>query len=174
MTKLYRYVGPEDIRTRATAASRGVRIESAGDLVDWMLRTDQRPNREGLVPITFVVDEQGSLHVADRGSEHIACSGGAPVLSAGEMFFGVVSRSVEAAEITNQSTGFCPEPESWPAVAAALDKAGIRHPGRFTQEVVFRLCLACGQRNIVQGGVCGKDLPARWNFDEQERRAGDG
>ncbi len=33
----------------------------------------------------------------------------------------------------------------------------------------IRRCLACGQRNIVKDdwfvcGVCGKDLPAAWNF----------
>jgi hypothetical protein len=76
---------------------------------------------------------------------------------------------VEVEEISNQSTGFCPEPESWPVVAAALDTLGVRHPGRFTLAVVFRRCPACGERNVVKDGwfacgVCGADLPAEWNF----------
>jgi hypothetical protein len=28
----------------------------------------------------------------------------------------------------NQSTGFCPQPESWSAVATALDRADVPHP----------------------------------------------
>src|SRR5437870_3719122 len=34
------------------------------------------------------------------------------------MFFLVEGDAVAAAEVTNQSTGYCPEPESWPAVSA--------------------------------------------------------
>ena len=75
----------------------------------------------------------------------------------------------EVAEASNQSTGFCPEPSSWPAVATALDRLGIQHPGRFTQEVVFRRCPAGGERNVVKDGwfacgMCGSDLPEEWNF----------
>jgi hypothetical protein len=91
------------------------------------------------------------------------------VLSAGELFFQVEGDRVEAAEASNQSTGFCPEPESWPAIAAAPDRVGVAHPGRFTTEVVFRRCEGCGERNAVKDGwfvcgVCGADLPAGWNF----------
>src|SRR5262245_52318542 len=121
MPRLYEYVGPDDIRRKALTAPAGVRIESALDLENWARQTGQRPNREGLIAVTFVVDEQGDLRVADRGSEHVACSGGRPVLSAGELFF----LAAEVAEVSNQSTGFCPEPESWPVVAAALDRAGL-------------------------------------------------
>src|SRR5262245_46362762 len=121
MAKLYRYVGPEDIRRRASGGQSGVRVESVHDLDAWIRETAQRPNREGLIAVTFVVDERGSLRVADRGSEHIACSAGRPVLSAGELF----CLASEVAEVSNQSTGFCPEPESWPVVAAALDRAGL-------------------------------------------------
>jgi hypothetical protein len=165
MPRLYEYVGPEDIRRRVLAAPAGVRIESPLDLENWARQTGLRPNRAGLIAATFVVDEQGNLCVADRGSEHLACSGGRPVLSAGELFF----LASEVLEISNQSTGFCPEPESWPAVASALDRAGLRHPGHLTREVVFRRCPACGQRNIVKDdwfacGVCGAGLPANWNF----------
>ena len=175
MTKLYHYVGPEDIRKRAAAAQAGVRIESALDLDKWIRAAGQRPNLEGVVAVTFVVDEQRSLRIADRGSEHIACSGGRPVLSAGELFLRPSARGVEVTEVSNQSTGFCPDPESWPAVAAALDRIGISHPARFTREVIFRRCPACGQRNIVKEGwfvcgVCGADLPCDWNFDVPDEK----
>jgi hypothetical protein len=139
------------------------------ELEAWMRQAGQRPNRQGVVVVTFVVDEQGELRVADRGSEHIACSGGGRVLSAGEMFFARTDGSWRVEEVSNQSTGFCPEPESWPAVASALDRAGIAHPGRFTHAVAFRRCPACGERNIVKDDapvceLCGGELPGGWNF----------
>ena len=84
--------------------------------------------------------------------------------------FWSVDDDVEVAEITNQSTGYCPEPESWPAVAAALDDAGIDHAGGFTVSIQFRRCVGCGQRNLVKDEVyscqsCGAELPRAWNFD---------
>jgi hypothetical protein len=129
-------------------------------------------NPAGVVAVTFVVDEQGRLLVADRRSEHVACSAGHPVQSAGEMFLAREGSGWRVVEVSNQSTGFCPEPESWPAVAAALDGAGIPHPGGFTLAVVFRRCVACGQRNVVKGGrftcdVCGAERPPGWNFADQ-------
>ncbi len=127
------------------------------------------PGPDGLIAATFVIDAKGTLLLADRRSEHVACAGGGPVQSAGEMFFLVAGGHVEVVEVSNQSTGFCPEPESWPAVAVALDRAGIAHPGRFTTEVVFRRCESCGERNVVRSGwfacgACGADLPKGWNF----------
>jgi len=71
--------------------------------------------------------------------------------------------------VSNLSTGYCPEPASWPAVADALDRAGIPHPGRFTSAFLFRRCPACGERNVIKDDyfvcvVCDADLPAEWNF----------
>jgi len=109
------------------------------------------------------------LLVADRRSEHVACAGGGAVLSAGEMWFGIDCDRVEVVEVSNQSTGFCPESESWPVVAAALDQIGVLHPGHFTTEIVFRRCRSCGERNVVKDhwyvcGVCDSELPREWNF----------
>lgn len=72
-------------------------------------------------------------------------------------------------EVSNQSTGFCPEPESWPHVAAALESVSLHHPGGFTTSIVFRLCPDCRERNIVKDGwftcdLCGASLPVHWNF----------
>ena len=83
-------------------------------------------------------------------SEHVACAAGGPVLSAGEITF---DDECNVPEISNQSTGFCPEPESWSTVERALDRVGIEHPGGFTIAVVFRLCPKCHERNIVKGLV---------------------
>ena len=48
---------------------------------------------------------------------------------------------------------------------------GVPHPGRFTQEIVFRRCPACEERNVVKDGwfvcgLCGAELPEEWNFDQ--------
>lgn len=169
MVKLYHYVGPQNIQSRVTGAPPGMKIESVHDLNDWLHEAEQQQDRQGEFAVTFVVDEQGSLRVADRGSEHVACAGGGPVLSAGEMFLVLSEDCLRVGEISNQSTGYCPEPESWPAVVAAVERIGLPHPGRFTQEIIFRRCPACGERSIVKDGwfvcgLCGADLPATWNF----------
>jgi hypothetical protein len=89
----------------------------------------------------------------------------------GEMTFAVDQRrrSVEVVFVTNQSTGYCPEPESWPSVQAALDAAKIAHPGSFSAEMIFRRCPKCSATNIVkdrwfQCAVCGGELPSEWNY----------
>jgi hypothetical protein len=170
MPRLYRYVGPEAIRQRAAHCPSGLRPGALAELCRWIRETAQRPGPDGLIAVTFTVDGQGRLRLADRRSEHVACAAGGPVLSAGELFLQATGASVEVVEVSNHSTGFCPEPESWPAVAAALDVLGIAHPEGFTRPVIFRRCTECGQRNIVKDGwfvcdVCGAGLATAWNFD---------
>ncbi|WP_229830298.1 hypothetical protein [Actinoplanes ianthinogenes] len=109
----------------------------------------------------------GILLLAPRNSEHVACAGGAPVLAAGEISFRH-DDGWHVDQVTNQSTGYCPEPSCWPAVAAALDAAGIRHDDAFTAEFTFRRCPACAAVNLVKEDVflcdlCGADLPPGWN-----------
>ena len=165
----YNYVGPAAIKDRVTGRLSGTRITSAADVLAWVHRNGQRPGCDGLVPATFVIDEQGNLLIADRRSGHVACARGGPVLSAAEIFFRIEGERVEVAEASNQSTGFCPEPKSWPVVATTLDRLDIPHPGMFTTEVVFRRCDKCGERNVVKDnwfvcGDCGAKLPLEWNF----------
>lgn len=165
--RLYRYVGPEDIRRKAAGSPGGTVVASAADL----LRFCRERQGEGLpLVVTFVVDAEGRLRLADRRSEHVACAEGGPVLSAGEMSLEVTKKGVEVVEVSNHSTGYCPEPESWPALRTALDALSVPHPGGFTSEVVFRRCPSCGQRNVVKDGwfacgVCGSELPQDWNFE---------
>jgi hypothetical protein len=166
MTRPYHYVGPAAIKARVAGSPAGIRIATAANLLAWAHRAGRE---QGLLAATFVIDEQGGLLLADRRSEHVACAGGGPVLSAGEMFLLLEGDRVEVVEASNQSTGYCPEPESWPAVAAALNRIGVPHPGRFTTEIVFRRCGKCGERNVVKDGsfacgTCGAELPANWNF----------
>jgi hypothetical protein len=155
----YHYVGPEEIAKRFASAPPGTAIRAAADLA---------PLARGEA-MTFVVDADGVLRVANRRSEHVACAGGGAVLSAGELVALQDRAGIRITEISNQSTGYCPEPESWPAVAKALDDAGIAHPAGFTYEAIFRRCPSCGQRNLVKDGwfvceVCNGDLPPTWNF----------
>lgn len=165
----YQYVGPDNLLVRAAAAPGGRRIKSADDLCRWVAENWEAATSDGLIPATFVIDSDGLLRLADRRSEHIACSEGGLVHSAGEMFFAATGGRVEVAEVSNLSTGFCPEPESWEAVRHALDQIGVRHPGRFTTCFIFRRCPGCGGRNVVKESVfecpvCGSELPPEWNF----------
>lgn len=162
--RVYRYVGPEEIRAAALHAAPGIEIRARADLERWLAgHAGEREN--GVTPATFVVMTEGVLRIASRRSEHVACAGGQPVLAAGEMFF-----SAAGIEASNLSTGYCPEPASWAAVASALDRAGLPHAPRYSIEVTFRRCTSCGERNVVKDdyfvcAVCDADLPAEWNFE---------
>jgi hypothetical protein len=150
----YRYIGPDDIRAAALDGPPGTPIRSAADLTGWAAAE----------PVTYVVDLEGTLRVAPRRSEHVACAAGGDVLAAGEMTFADDAVS----EVTNQSTGYCPDVTSWPAVAAALDRLGIRHPDGFTSAFIFRRCDRCDAITIVKDGdftcpECEEPLPANWN-----------
>jgi hypothetical protein len=75
-----------------------------------------------------------------------------------------------ATEVSNQSTGYCPDVTCWPAVAGALDRAGVAHPGELTAALVFRRCPACAALDVVKDGdltcaVCAATLPPTWNVD---------
>ena len=164
----YRYVGPADILEQAPPGRRGQAIVSQGDLAAWL--TGQTAQDAG-EPFTYVIDLGGTLRLAPQRSEHVACAGREPVLGAGEITFTAEGGAWTVGEISNQSTGYCPEPSSWTAVAAALDRAGLERPPGFTHPIVFRRCRRCRQRNIVKDdhyacAVCGGSLPATWNMDE--------
>ncbi|MFE9404071.1 hypothetical protein ACFYNY_20155 [Streptomyces sp. NPDC006530] len=163
----YRYVGPPDLRALVRLEAEGRRILSASDFNDWVSGLAVVELAE---PFTFVIDSAGVLRLAPRRSEHVVCAGGGPVLGAGEMTFREESGQWVVGEVSNQSTGFCPDVSSWPAVAKALDAAGIERPSGFTHEVVFRRCPACGQLNIVREEdficvFCDEELPQEWNVD---------
>ena len=162
----YYYVGPIAIRDAVKSQPAGVRIISLDELLTWLASPESiEPTPRKAHIATFTIDLRNDLLLAPRRSEHVACASGGPVLSAGEITFD----GNAVTEITNQSTGFCPEPESWTSVATALDRIGVPHPGRFTTEIVFRLCPACRERNIVKDSwfycaLCDGKLPEYWNF----------
>lgn len=157
----YRYVGPADVQASVVDAPEGWPIRSPGDLDAYLAAADPRDRDE---PFTYVVDPAGTLRLAPRRSEHVACAGGGEVLGAGEIAFADERGGWVVTGVSNQSTGYCPGPDSWPAVADALDRAGVEHPEGFTEVVVFRRCLDCGERNLVRDedyvcALCGAELP---------------
>ena len=103
-----------------------------------------RPADELSEPFTFVVSLDGQLRLAPRRSEHVDCAAGQPVLAAGEVLFSRDWAGWSVIEISNQSAGYCPDPDSWPALARTLDRLGLAHPSGFTHRVIFRRCPACG------------------------------
>lgn len=164
--KLYHYVGPKEIRDRVSPENCGFPIRGEKDVRDWIRTTEQGLVGETVVA-TYIVDPTGCLRIADRRSEHVACAGGKPVRSAGEMTFHV-GDSIEVMEVSNQSTGYCPETESFPAVADALDCAGLSAPSAFTPACNFRRCLKCEaitlvKEQVFECGMCGAVLPAEYN-----------
>uniref|UniRef100_UPI003556EE72 hypothetical protein n=1 Tax=Streptomyces halstedii TaxID=1944 RepID=UPI003556EE72 len=163
----YRYVGPAELKTAVRPGSGGCRISSAAEFGGWIAG---RSAAELAEPFTFVVNTDGVLRLAPRRSEHVACAGGGVVLSAGEIGFVREADVWAVSEVSNQSTGYCPDVTSWSAVARALDRIGLGRPSGFTHEVVFRRCPDCQERNIVREGdfvcvFCGSDLPEKWNVD---------
>jgi hypothetical protein len=161
----YRYVGPAELSDQAAPVD-AVSVDSPASLAVWLAGRDRGELAE---PLTFVVTLGGVLRLAARRSEHVALAGGQDVLAAGEMAFAATASGWRVVEVTNQSTGYCPDPDSWPAVDRALDLADMPHPGAFTETIAFRRCPACGQRNIVRDNdftcaLCDHALPAQWNF----------
>jgi len=170
----YQYVGPPAILEVSRVQPSGTAIRSVNDLTQWLSTgpTEQTPDGNWIA--TFTLGKDLVLRVAPRRSEHVACAAGGPVLSAGEI---TISEEYDIPEISNQSTGFCPEPESWVAVEAVLNDAGIEHPGEFTTSVTFRLCPKCRERNIVKDSwffcqLCDAKLPEDWNFNLGQQSAG--
>ena len=168
--KSYKYVGPNDLLELVKTVSKGEKILSHQDVINWIKDTDQELDADNQVIATYIVDLDKILLIADRHSEHVVCAGGENVLSAGEITFSVEGSKVTVSEVTNQSTGYYPEPESWPHVKEALDKADLESPDSFGREFVFRRCEKCGLLNVVKENwfvcvKCDEDLSQSWNVN---------
>ncbi len=142
-------------------------MTSASDVDGWIVEQSAAELTE---PFTFVVGMDGVLRLAPRRSEHVACAGGDMVLAAGETGFTREAGRWIVREVSNQSTGYCPDVSSWTEAARALDAVGLGRPSGFTHEVVFRRCPDCQEHNIVREDdfvcvFCGGDLPTAWNVD---------
>ena len=157
--RLYAYVGRSDTLELCEGQPMGVAIREADDLAAALAGAVERT-------FTFVVAEDGTLRLADRRSEHVACAGGRRVLAAGELT--VSTDPLSITEATNQSTGYCPEPDCWTALLATLVPLGLPHPSTWTRAYTFRRCPACDSRCLIKDDhwhcACGTRLPTHWNF----------
>jgi hypothetical protein len=166
-TRPFRYVGPPDLLPTAPHRPAGHPVRYADDVERWMAALGPTEQQD---PFTYVVDGDGVLRLAPRRSEHVACAGGTDVLAAGEIGFVHDGTRWTVDTISNQSTGYCPDLDCWPAIADALDAAGIGRPDGFTHACVFRRCEQCRRHGIVRDGdftcaLCGTGLPRQWNID---------
>ncbi len=160
---MYPYLGPPELLALVRPDGEGFPLRSPADLDRW---ASHIPAADFAEPFTFTVGTVGILRLAPRRSEHVACAGGRPVLAAGELQLARASVGWSVAAVSNHSTGYCPDAACWSAVATALDRAGLAHPGGFTHEVVFRRWPSCGEMNIVREHhfvcvFCRHDLPLR-------------
>jgi hypothetical protein len=167
---LYRYVGSEQIRQSVPKDSHRLHVTSAQAILRWIAATRQPRELDGTVVVTFIIDPTGELWINDRRSEHVLCADGQDVLSAGEMTFAIQRERLEVVEVSNQSTGYCPEPDSWPAVERALAAIAVSHPDDFTMICIFRRCDTCHTLNLVKDewyecAVCQAPLNDMWNLD---------
>ena len=166
MPHSYRYIGAAELARFDTEPPARCAVHGHEDVRRWIAASEPSKGRslDSTFTATFIIAENGVLWIADRHSEHVQCARGLPVRSAGEITFRVEGTSVSVDAVTNQSTGYCPEPESWPAVEKALARAGLARPPYWTNAFVFRQCPTCGMTNIVKDGVfecgvCGSELP---------------
>lgn len=165
----YEYVGDPSFIPKGAMPPR-LLIDCLSAVVEWMTDHESETDICGEIAATFVVDEQEQFWVADRATEHVACARLGKVLSAGEVFFATNENGAPCIErITNQSTGFCPEPLSWKAVVSSLHSIGMSVPDGFDPAFEFRRCPKCSTLAIIKGWeftclVCGTDLPAEWNI----------
>ena len=147
MTRSYRYVGPNEIVARVTETCGGSIVDTVEELVNSLRSMDDYQNGESLT-VTFVIGLDRRLRVANRRSEHVMCASGHAVLGAGEMTFLCDGKAVFVERVTNQSTGYCPEPESWQSVAHALDEIPVDRPDFFGPAFVTNLSSAATVANL--------------------------
>lgn len=165
VARSYAYVGPAHILEAVRDAPAGAPIGCRGDLLEW-LQNAHHHDDDSPGWATYVVDLGGTLRLAHRRTEHVACAGGESVLAAGEVEFALDG---EVQFLSNNSSGYCPDVACLPAVLHALRVAGAGAPDAFTVSVLFRRCDACGERCTVKDSfyfcdLCEAPLSSEWNF----------
>src|SRR5690349_11887880 len=109
-SRLFRYLGPAELASQASATIERLQPVSPDEVRVWLNARARRSY------FTFVVDEAGRLWLSDRGTEHVACARGGAVLAAGEIELALRGDVPCVEYVSNQSTGYCPEPSCWSAV----------------------------------------------------------
>jgi len=147
----YNYVGPKELLRLVDKNLIGRKITSKSDINRWFVDTGQEPEYGNQVTATFIIDLDHNLRINDRRSEHVVCAGGLQVLSAGEITFELDETEIlKISQISNQSTGYCPDAESWTDVDKALLNIDLDYPEYFTTALIFRRCKKCKNLNIVK------------------------
>ncbi|MBA3531602.1 MAG: hypothetical protein H0T73_06785 [Ardenticatenales bacterium] len=170
MKRLYRYVGPHDLRRLLDQPTPRCCIERPHDVRAWLEQSHRPGTTLYQVTVTFIIDGDERLWIADQRSEHVVCARGQAIYAAGEITFWLHQTQVDICEISNQSTGYCPEPGSWAVVTAVLERIGLPHPATWTVAYLFRRCQACETINLIKDdwfecAVCGVPLSEHWNFE---------
>jgi hypothetical protein len=170
MSRHYHYLGSDDLTQIPANPPYRQQVQNGEDVTQWIRSSQQDLGQERRVTATFIVDLDQRLWIADRHSEHVVCAGGRDVLAAGESTFRLDGGLVVVAEVTNQSTGYCPEPSCWEVLARVLEHIGLAHPAGFTTNFLFRRCWKCGTTNIVKDDwweceVCAEPPSPEWNYD---------
>ena len=168
MVKLYNYIGSPENLALIGYQQRRIKVTSLDAVRAWIAETGQELEHN-ILTVTFIVDATGKLWISDRRSEHVVCAAGGPVCSAGELAFEILDKFISLSSVTNLSTGFCPEPNSWPTVAKELVRIGLQVPNGFGPGFDFRRCAVCGTTNTVKEGwffcaQCDSELDQEWNF----------
>ena len=168
-SRQYKYVGPAELKQRLRRESHCIHVSSIADLISWTASFLPFSRTRGSVPATFIIDLNEQLWIADRHSEHVACADGQNVLAAGEVILERHDTQILVAEVTNQSTGYCPEPECWDTITRVLDRLEISRPPFLTAAFEFRRCAQCGttnliKENIFECAVCDAPLSHTWNY----------
>ncbi len=168
MPRMYQYIGPVELSQMPHPLPIRHQIRHPADLYAWIeLQPASSPKHEQLTA-TFIIDQAAQLWLADQRSEHVACARGAAVLAAGEISFVLEAKQLALCALTNQSTGYCPEPASWAVVQQVLDRIGLPHAGGWATSYDFRRCPGCGMLNLIKEhwffcAVCDQQLPLKWN-----------
>jgi hypothetical protein len=173
MKELYSYVGPKELLELVSDDVDRICISSLSEVHKWLKRTNQILDRNNSVTSTYIIDIKGVIWIGDRHMEHVVCAKGQPVLSAGEITL-TINETINASFITNQSTGFCPKPQSWKYTKLALEQANIRYPEELSVALEFRICTHCNTINIIKENhfycaVCDNQLPNDWNILNQTK-----
>ena len=168
--KLYSYVGPSEITLLLASPSARWPLRSVTDVLNW--KQDVYPALKHpvltMVTVTFIIDRDATLWIADQHSEHLVCARGKAVIAAGELTFDLTHK-VRITEITNQSTGYCPEPNTWSITSHVLQITGLPHPPAWTRCYNFRRCDRCATIAIIKDddfecAVCAATLSHSWNL----------
>ena len=148
-------------------------VATVDGLLKWAIEAGNFSQGTASEIFTYTVLPGHRLFIADRHSEHVACARGSVVECAGEITFRRLKRGLVIEEVSNLSTGYCPESNTWVALDLALKAAGFPGVHGFTSAFEFRYCQRCLQTCVIKDEVyecpsCWQPLPAEWNYTTRE------